>query len=66
MKVKIFIREIIFCQVHAQMNSKIIPLELKYKQSVNITLIHILIIILNSSYRIFSTDEKCRINNNML
>lgn len=39
MKVKIFIREIIFCQVHAHMNSKIILPELKYKQNVNITLI---------------------------
>lgn len=66
MKVKVFTREIIFCQVHAQMNSKIIRRELKYKQNVNITLIHILIIIVNSSYKMFCIDEKRRINNNVL
>ena len=31
------------------MNSKIILLELKYKQNVNISLIHIVVMILNSS-----------------
>lgn len=64
MKVKIFIREIMFCQVHAHMNSKIILLELQYKQDVNITLIHVLIIILNS-YKMFCMCEKFRISSNI-